>query len=114
MDKNTLVKRLRKVFEEIDREGTSIESVHLIPPQLLFKAQSFIVVVGSPSFKNLSIVDQVRRMRELVTPKLDPETRKHINMIWVFDSLAEAMNRIEQEIGDETYLITPVLEPAHA
>ena len=114
MDKESLVKQLREIFEEIDREGTPIESVHLIPPQLIFKAQSFILVVGSPLFKNLSIGEQVRRVRELVTPKLDPETRKHINMIWGFGSPIEAMNRIEQEVGDETYLITSIIEPAHA
>ncbi len=114
MDKNTLVKQLRNVFEKIDREGTAIESVYLIPPQLIFKAKSFIIVVSSPSFANLSIGEQVKKARELVTSKVDPETRKHINMIWPFASSTEAMNRIEQEIGDETYLITPVIEPAHA
>ncbi len=114
MDKDTLVKQLRKVFEEIDREGTTIESVHLIPPQLIFKAQSFIVVVGSPLFKNLSVGEQVKKARELITPKLDSETRSHVNMIWAFGSTTEAMNRIEQEVGDETYLITPIIEPAHA
>ena len=114
MDKDTLVKRIRQIFEEIDQEGTVIESVHLIPPQLLFKAKSFVVVVGSPSLKSLSVMERIKRMRELVTPKLDSETRKHINMVWSFGSSTEAMNRIEQEIGDETYLITPVIEPAHA
>ncbi|MBD2756400.1 hypothetical protein [Spirosoma validum] len=114
MDKASLVKQLRNVFEEIDREGTPIESVYLIPPQLIFKAQSFIVVVSSPTFKNLSIGEQVKKVRELVTPKVDPEIRRHINMIWAFGSPIEAMNRIEQEIGDETYLITPIIEPAHA
>lgn len=114
MDKDTLVKRIRQVFKEIDQEGTVIESVHLIPPQLLFKDKSFVVVVGSPSLKSLSMMEQIKRMRELVMPKLDPETRGHINMIWPFASLTEAMERIEQEVGDETYLITPVIEPAHA
>ena len=114
MDKDTLVKRIRQVFNEIDQEGTIIESVHLIPPQLIFKAKSFVVVVGSPSFKSLSVMERIKRMRELVTSKVDLETRKHINMIWPFASSTEAMNRIEQEIGDETYLITPVIEPAHA
>lgn len=114
MDKDVLVKRLRQAFAELEQEGFVAQSVHLIPPQLLFKAKSFILVVSSSAFERLTVLEKTRKLRELVTAKLDDDTRQHINMMWAFDSAAEAMERIDLEVGDETYLITPVLEPAHA
>lgn len=112
MDKTLLVSELKKAFQKIEAEGIHLECVYLIPATTLFRNESFIAVVGTPSLNQYGMFDKIAAVSKKIDQYITPEARRHIQMVWVFDDAEQARRRIDLEDVDE--FITPIIEPAHA
>ena len=112
MDKTALVSELKTAFQKIEEGGIHLECVYMIPVTTLFRDELFIAVVGTPTLREHGIRDKIAIIRQRLDELMTPESRRHIQMIWVFDNAEQARRRIDIEDVDE--FITPILEPAHA
>ncbi|GAB4027030.1 hypothetical protein [Spirosoma koreense] len=112
MDKTALVSELNIAFQKIESNGVQLDCVYLIPATTLFRNESYVVVVGTPSFKAYGMRDKIAAVSRKLDNYITLEVRRHIQMIWVFDDAEQARRRIDLEDVDE--FITPVIEPAHA
>lgn len=112
MDKKALVAEVKSAFLHLEKTGIQVDCVYMIPATTLFKNESTIVVVGTPTFKHLRTRDKIAMVSQKLYEHISLEARRHIQMVWVFDDAEQTRRRIDIEDVDD--FITPVIESAHA
>ena len=112
MDKSALVAELKGAFDHIDKEGTHVEGVWLIPAHTIFRNDAYVVVVATPDLAMVGTRTKIEAISQKLDHLLSGNAVRQVQQVWVFDDPEQARKRIESE--DVAEFVIPIVEPAHA